>query len=862
MDKGILRFFLVFVFCGATFGVDSEVSLSSGDTRSDSSETPANDFLAEHFSNLNDAFDLSYKAVTFDPIGAGLFYRAEVQDIAQLPTHPSAGTNLGLGDEDFAFVKLAGSARVSIYGHRFSGFYVGSNGYITFTEGDRDFTERLSDHFDTLRVSGLFRDLSPPAGGRVTWRQFTNRVVVSWENVPEYDENNSNTFQIALFFNGTIQIAWEQIDSPFGIVGLSDGLGLSPDFQETDFSELSSGGPPPVSASPVEHFTGGADEFDLANTSLTFTPLAGGSSYSVELEQISQLPTNPSGGTNLGLGDDDFAFVKLAGPAAVSIYGSSFSGFYVGSNGYVTFTEGDQDYAESLADHFDTLRVSSLFRDLNPTAGGSITWKQRNDRIVVTWENVPQYGTSNSNTFQIALYYDGRIQLAWTHIDARQGIVGLSDGAGVPADFEETDFSELSGGGPPPVSDFPVEQFTGGADNFDLENTSITFSPTAAGTAYAAEIKAISQLPTNPSGGTNLGLGDDNFAFVKLVSPAMVRIYGNSFAGFFVGSNGYITFVEGDQGFTDTLAAHFELLRVSGLFRDLNPSAGGKVTSKQRADRVAVTWENVPQYGTNNSNTFQIEMFFDGRIRLSWLAVATDSGIVGFSDGAGIPPDFVETDLSELSGTPPPPPPPPPVDDFLTEQFASNADPFDLEFTSVLFTPTADGSSYTGSLQNITSLPTNPSGGTNLGLGDDIWVRVGFSNQARVRIFGQSYASVFVGSNGYITFTQGDTDFSESIAEHFETLRLSGLYTDLTAAHTGSVTGKQLFNRVAFTWQGVPEYNSSAPNTFQIELFYDGRIRLSWLEIGSRSNIVGLSDGQGVPPDFEETDFSVQYAQP
>ena len=303
-------------------------------------------------------------------------------------------------------------------------------------------------------------------------------------------------------------------------------------------------------------------------------------------------------------------------------------------------------------------------------------------------------------------------------------------------------------------------------------------------------------------------------------------------------------------------------MRVSGLFRDLNPSAGGKVTSKQRADRVAVTWENVPQYGTNNANTFQIELFFDGRIRLSWLAVATDSGIVGLSDGAGIPPDFVETDLSELSGTPPPPPPPPPTDDFRTEQFASNADPFDLEFTSVMFTPTADGSSYTGSLQSITNLPTNPSGGTNLGLGDDIWVRVGFSNQARVRIFGQSYSTVFVGSNGYITFTGGDTDFSESIAEHFETLRLSGLYTDLTAVHTGSVTGKQLFNRVAFTWQGVPEYNSSAPNTFQIELFYDGRIRLSWLEIGSRSNIVGLSDGQGVPPDFEETDFSVQYAQP
>jgi hypothetical protein len=42
-------------------------------------------------------------------------------------------------------------------------------------------------------------------------------------------------------------------------------------------------------------------------------------------------------------------------------------------------------------------------------------------------------------------------------------------------------------------------------------------------------------------------------------------------------------------------------------------------------------------------------------------------------------------------------------------------------------------------------------------------------------------------------------------------------------------------------------------------MYYDGRIRLSWFEIGSPSNIVGLSDGQGLPPDFEETDFSSRY---
>jgi hypothetical protein len=57
--------------------------------------------------------------------------------------------------------------------------------------------------------------------------------------------------------------------------------------------------------------------------------------------------------------------------------------------------------------------------------------------------------------------------------------------------------------------------------------------------------------------------------------------------------------------------------------------------------------------------------------------------------------------------------------DFLTEQFTGGADPFDLMYESVLFTPTADGTSYRVDIQEITELPTNPSGSTNLQLGDD-----------------------------------------------------------------------------------------------------------------------------------------------
>ena len=622
------------------------------------------------------------------------------------------------------------------------------------------------------------------------------------------------------------------------------------------FEVSPSGGTPPPQALafPVEQFTSEADAFDLQFMSVTFEPVGDGTSYTAQIQQITQLPTDPSGGTNLQLGDDTFAFVKLASSAMVSIYGNSFSGFYVGSNGYITFTEGDQAYSESLQKQYDTLRVSGLFDDLSPNAGGQVSWKQLGNRAVVTWKNVPEYGTNNTNTFQIALFYDGSIQISWTKVDAVEAIVGLSDGLGVPPDFQETDFSELSTT-PPPVSAFPVEQFTSGTDAFDLSFMSVTFDPTADDTSYDMSLQQITKLPTEPSGGTNLELGDDDFAFVKLASMAMVSIYGNSFSGFYVGSNGYITFTEGDQTYSESLANQFDTLRVSGLFDDLSPNAGGKVSWKQLDDRAAVTWQNVPEYGTNNSNTFQIELFFNGRIRLSWLEVDAENGIVGLSNGEGVPADFEETDFSELSTTPPV------KEDYFTEQFIINDHPFDLQYTSVMFTPTANGASYTGSLHDITELPTDPSIGTKLPLADDNYVLVGLSNQAQVRIFNQSFPAFFVGANGYITFTQGDTDFSPTLAKHFDTLRISGLYYDLTAAYTGTISSVQLSNRVAVTWLNVPGFSNTASNTFQIEMFYDGRIRLSWLEIGSQSNIVGLSDGLGLPPDFVETDFSVQYAQ-
>jgi hypothetical protein len=208
--------------------------------------------------------------------------------------------------------------------------------------------------------------------------------------------------------------------------------------------------------------------------------------------------------------------------------------------------------------------------------------------------------------------------------------------------------------------DFPDDYFTElfDAANNDVDNISITLIPDGTANYYTTCVESIDVLPTDPSGGTPLPLSDDDYEPAPLSGGATVSLYGESYGDgeVLAGSNGYLTFGVGDIYYTESLADHFNLPRISALFDDLNPSTGGTVGYKQLGDRLAVTWENVPEYSTSNANTFQIEMFFNGQIRISWLAIEATDGLAGLSDGLGIPPNFTESDLSAYGVCAPTPP--------------------------------------------------------------------------------------------------------------------------------------------------------------------------------------------------------------
>ena len=189
-------------------------------------------YFTQQFSSSG--FDLDYFTVRFIPDGSGSYYRMCGDPATVLPSNPSGGTTLSISED--SYVMVTPGRTVKLYGQNYTSFYVNENGNITFNGGDTTYQESLSIHFSRPRIAAMFNDLWA-SGGTRSWKVFPDRVVVTFENVHEYNaSNNLNTFQTEMFDNGEIRITWLRMDATTGIVGLSAGNGLPSDFVPTDLS--------------------------------------------------------------------------------------------------------------------------------------------------------------------------------------------------------------------------------------------------------------------------------------------------------------------------------------------------------------------------------------------------------------------------------------------------------------------------------------------------------------------------------------------------------------------------------------------------------------------------------------------------
>ena len=199
--------------------------------------------------------------------------------------------------------------------------------------------------------------------------------------------------------------------------------------------------------------------FDLNNQTLTFTPQAGGG-YTVS---VGALSFDMNLGANLNLGDD--ASFSQALSFTFPYFGVNRSAVFINSNGYLTFAStsafvhfngqsgGDVstlgDASTVLVQMAEGLpRIAVLWQDWDPSSGGGVFANSLSDRLTVTWQNVPLFGTGTTANFQVVLFSSGVIQMNYQNVTTTPGggyLVGVSPGASNEALVTTVNFSQGSG---------------------------------------------------------------------------------------------------------------------------------------------------------------------------------------------------------------------------------------------------------------------------------------------------------------------------------------------------------------------------------------------------------------------------------
>ncbi len=143
-----------------------------------------------------------------------------------------------------------------------------------------------------------------------------------------------------------------------------------------------------------------------------------------------------------------------------------------------------------------------------------------------------------------------------------------------------------------------------------------------------------------------------------------------------------------------------------------------------------------------------------------------------------------------------------------------------------------------------------------LSLSDDSFAAV--SLDFAFPFFGTRYNEMFVGSNGFITFGSGDSNFTESVSSFLNSQpRIAGFWDDLNPGAGGIVDATGDANSMVVSFTGVPEFFADGANTFSITLFSSGNIDFTFGSMTSNDGIVGVSPGGGAV-DPGPTDFSAR----
>lgn len=186
------------------------------------------------------------------------------------------------------------------------------------------------------------------------------------------------------------------------------------------------------------------------------------------------------------------------------------------------------------------------------------------------------------------------------------------------------------------------------ANPFDLDGLTLLFTPNASGGYNVDEVTFAFDM----NFGDDVQAGDDTNHEFNLTGGFSFPFFGTTWTNIWVRSNGNITFgAIGEPDFYDINDFNLHLPMIAAFFADLDPSADGSVHAKEELTKFTVTWNAVPEFDLNNSNTLQLVLNDDGSFQITYnsIGMVTPSNgflFVGFNSGRASP-SIQEVDFSD-----------------------------------------------------------------------------------------------------------------------------------------------------------------------------------------------------------------------
>ncbi|HOV32773.1 MAG TPA: hypothetical protein PLX23_05360 [Candidatus Hydrogenedens sp.] len=203
---------------------------------------------------------------------------------------------------------------------------------------------------------------------------------------------------------------------------------------------------------------------------------------------------------------------------------------------------------------------------------------------------------------------------------------------------------------------------------------------------------------------------------------------------------------------------------------------------------------------------------------------------------------------------------------YFTEEFYGD---IDLAYKSLTFVPDESINFYKLTTSDITNF-SNPTDGANIinFTSPDEPFKLELTDEKKVLYYGKSYETIYISGYGWIGLGKPRknskpqyTELSEELPNYFYSSQISVFPTNQSDGR-GTVSYLQLQNKLVISYENISTYQNEqgeTKNSFQIELFYNGKININYLNLDSTARgIIGLSFGSGkqfVPPGYMESDL-------